>query len=330
MSTGTVEAPTKGKLKHIPLDLIREHHEMLRKVDKKSEKYHAMVNSVKNDGVINPIAVRELRDPENGQTYYGIIEGLHRVNASRDAGLTEIPAHIKSMSEGKVLETQIIGNIHRIETKPGEYSKQLLLILSQNPTMTVADMANRLSKSEAWVRQRLALTNLPDHVLKLLDDGKIVLSNAKTLADLHKHAPNEVNEFLDRAQTLPTSEFTTAVTHRIKAIRDAKRTGDSPKRQNEFVAVPFLQKQAAIKDEFANPKVRDRVLQAMNATTPETAWAAAIAWVVNMDPLSQQVGKERFEAEKKANEEAKEKRKKEREAQNQKNAAENTQAAVNA
>jgi ParB/RepB/Spo0J family partition protein len=321
MSTG-VAIPT-GKLKKIPIGDIRESNIVLREVDRKSEKYVGLVNSIRDRGILNPIVVREVRD-ENGKLFYGLVDGKHRYSGAQDAGLTEVPANVINMTDADVMEAQVIGNIHRVDTKPVEYSKRLKEIFYANPMMTLSDMATRLAKSPEWVRQRLALTNLPEHVGNLVDEGKITLSNAYSLVDIAKLAPDEINGFLDRAQTLPPTEFAPQVGQRVKSIREARRAGKDPNKVDEYEPVPLVQKPATIRDEFKNPQFAEPVLAAMGATTALDGWKAAIAWTVRMDPLSIEEGRRKYEAEKAAQKEAREKRQAEKAQQRQATAAEAT------
>lgn len=101
-------------LKSIPLSLIRENPVALRNVNRKGEGYLGLVDSVRKDGVLNAIVVREIKDPTNGNVVYGLVDGLHRFSAASDAGLTEIPAQVKDMDDAAVLEAQLIANVHKI------------------------------------------------------------------------------------------------------------------------------------------------------------------------------------------------------------------------
>lgn len=323
MSTAT--SPTK--LKKIPLDLIRESKVALREVDRESEQYEGLVSSIRDKGVMNPIVVREQKD-EDGKTVYGLVDGKHRYTAAQDAGLSEIPAQVMTFSDAEVLEAQVIGNVHRVETKPVEYSKQLQRMFGANPMMTMGDMAAKLSKSPAWISQRLSLNHLPKHVGEMVDDQKITLTNAYALVELSKLAPDEVDSFLDRAQTLPPSEFAAQVQQRTKAIKDARRAGRDPNKANEFEPVPLPQSKAKLLEEYKNPSIAQRVLERVGAQTPLDGWKAAMAWTVKMDPESIDEGRRKFEAEKAAQAEAKEKRRAERAAKKQEDAAKASLEAV--
>ncbi len=118
------------KLAHIKVATIRENPNALREVNRGTEKYLELVDSVRKRGVMNPILVRECKDPKTGEDFFGLIDGLHRFSAARDAGSETIPANITSMQDADTMLAQIMANVHRIETQPGEYSKQLVRIRS--------------------------------------------------------------------------------------------------------------------------------------------------------------------------------------------------------
>lgn len=100
------------ELKSIPLVHIRENPNALREVNRSTEGYQGLVDSIQKNGVLNAILVRECVDPNTKTTFYGLIDGLHRFNAAKDAGLTEIPAQVRSMDDADVLEAQVLANVH--------------------------------------------------------------------------------------------------------------------------------------------------------------------------------------------------------------------------
>lgn len=298
-------------LRTIPLSQIRESKVALRPVNRNTESYVQLVDSIKQFGVIDPISVRELVDPETKETYFSIINGLHRYTGSIDAGKTEIPAHVMSMDEGRVLEAQIVANIHRVETKPAEYSKQLVKILALNPMMTLTELATRLARSVQWLQDRLSLNNLPEPVQKLVDEGKIVLTNAYALAKLKDAA--EVGNFVERAMQLEPEVFVGQVNARVKEIRDAKRQGREAKGE-EFQAYPRLQRIGDIKGELDALSQVQMVLKTKGYNDPSHAEVAkaTLEWVLHLDPLSVDKARAEFEAQKKAREEKKVQREKDR------------------
>lgn len=319
----------KTKLKNLPLNLIRPSATALRQVNRKKPEYHELVGSVRDRGVLNAILVREIKDPDNpSQILYGLIEGLHRYSAAQDAGLDEIPAQIMNMSDADVLETQIIGNAQRIETKRFEFANQIARILNQNPTMTRSEIGARLSKTEAWVSQTLKLTDLPPNVGKLVDDNKIVLANAYALVDLHRVAPDEVENFLDRAQTLSPTEFAPKINQRVGEIRKDKRAGKDPRKNEEFVPVPIAQKSSVLKAEYERPDIGPKLIKLTGATTAEEGFRTAMMWVMHMDPISIEEGRKKFEIEKERSRLDKERRAQERAAKREAEAREVTDEAL--
>lgn len=316
-------------LAEISLNDIRENPVALRAVDTQSEAYLGLVDSVRANGVLSPIVVRECTDETTGQTFYGLIDGLHRFSASKDAGKDTIPVNIVSAPDAKVLELQIIGNLQKIETKPVEYSKQLQRILAGDPLLSIVQLAGRLNKSTAWLGERLGLLKLSDKVSALVDEGKVNLSNAYALAKL---PAEEQENFLTSAQTMTPAEFAPTVFARKKELDKARREGKDAGPQ-EFVAVPHLQKVSAISAEISAPKVGPYIVAKLNLQTAEDGFIAGLRWASHMDPDSVDAAKRKDEQRKaetkKKNEEARAERAQKAAKALLEKAAANTAAATN-
>lgn len=297
----------KTKLREIPLKHIRESKIALRDVDRQNEQYIGLVDSIRARGVYNSILVREL-GKEDGQMYYGLVDGLQRFSACGDAGRETIPANIIELTDAQVLEAQIIANVHRVETKPVQYSKQLQKILSENPFMTLSELADRLAKSPSWLNDRLGLTKLSDAIGVLVDEGKVNLSNAYVLAKL---PAEEQNNFVERAMTQQPVEFAPQVNQRVKEIRDAKRQGRDPEGE-KFQAVAFLQKIGTIKTELEQPQALLALLESQKPKNPMAAAILALQWALHLDPLSVAESERRYEEKKRNDAEAKQKRDREK------------------
>ncbi len=307
MSTIAVnEAPS---LDYIDVSRIRANKEALRDVDRKKPEYIELADAVRKQGVMNPIVVRKLQDTETGEEYFGLIDGLQRLTAARDAGHTDIPAQIVFANEFDVLTKQLIGNAARVITTPVEYSKQLQRMLQMNPTMTCADLGSMISQSDTWVKERLKLTGLTPECGKLVDDGVINISNAFCLAKL---PVDEQENFKQQAQTMVNAEFAPLVVQRLTEITKAKREG----RSNEpavFAAVAYLRKLNDVKAESDTSKVGADYIAKNRITSPEEAWALAVKWCLSLDPVSVDAQKKKWEEIQKAANEKREKAKLERE-----------------
>lgn len=295
-------------LKYVPLAEIKENPVALREVNRQGEGYIELVDSVKAEGILNPVVVRPAVDDETGEHYYSLVDGLHRYTAAKDAGLDEIPCHMMDMDDEKVLYNQIIANIQRIETRPVEYSHQLQRILSSDPTLTAATLASRLGKSQAWLNKRLGLLKLDEGVADLVDSGKINLSNAFALAKL---PPEEQKDYSDRAMTLPPQEFTASVLERKRELDKARREGRKAS-DAEFTPVPKFQKMKAIREELENKSVGPQVINAADVSSVEDAFYLGLQWCIHMDPLSIEEAKQKDEERRQKQKEKREKARQDR------------------
>lgn len=300
-----------ARLEKIPLSKIRENTEALRtQVDKEDEKYLGLVDSVRKHGIMNPISVREIVDPATNETMFGLVDGLHRFNAAMDAGLSEIPAAIVTMDEADLVEAQILANVHKIETKPVQYTKALLRILGSNPLLTLTELAGRLSRSTTWLTERLQLVKLDPEIQKLVDEGTLGLTNAYALTKL---PVDKQKEILQQAISQSPAAFVPMATNIQKEVAAAKREGRKAETAT-FKPVERLQRLATIRDQkdFAtNSPDSSAIVKAAEKHGVKTvagAIAFALQWVLHADPDSVAADKDKWEAEKAAKDEAAKKR----------------------
>lgn len=298
-----VETKKESELLVVPISSIRENPVALRGVNRTDEKYLGLVDSIKEKGFIGAIVVRRQIDNDSNEEYFELIDGLHRYAASKDAGLESINVNVVDFDKAQILEAQVMANIHKVETKPVEYSRQLKRILVMNSLMTEAELATKLGKSTQWIKERLGLTKIADEkIQKLIDEGKINLSNAYALAKL----PSEdMADFLDRAMTDNPKEFLPKVNKRAKEIRDSKRQGEDAK-PAEFQPVEFMQKLMDIKSERGNSKISKVLCKGLK--TPAEGFAMALSWVLHVDPNSAAAQEAKDDERKTARDEAKKKR----------------------
>ncbi len=297
------------KVEMVNVANVRINPAALREVIRNSEQFLELVESVRRNGVLNAVSVRELPDPANpGSVVYGLIDGLHRYTAAKEAGVEKIPATITNMDDGEVEEAQIIANIHRIETTPAQYSKALVRMLQRNPLMTESELAQRLSKSPSWLKDRLSLVKLSEGLQELVDTDKIGLANAYQLAKL---PVEEQMEYADRAQTMQPAQFIPLVNARAKELRDAAKQGRSAS-EAEFTPVAHARKITELKDEIETRSNAAVLVGKLGITDPIAAFQLALKWAVHMDPDSIEAQRVEDEARKAARAAAKAKSDEER------------------
>ena len=300
---------TAPNVRVVTLSSIRENPVALRTVNRENEDYIGLRDSIVDVGILNPINVRERTEDVDGDviTFYEICDGLHRYSCALDIGLKDIAINIVDLDDQRTLEAQVMANVHKVETQPVQYTKQLQRIFAANPTLTLADMASKLAKSPSWVSQRLKLLKLEKVVGDLVDDGKITVSNAVQLAKL---PPEEQVNFVEQAVHMDAEEFVPLVSARAKELRDAVRQGRKAD-SAVFVATARLQKMSALKDEYDSPVVGPGLCVKF-ADTPEQGFALCIAWVLSLDPSSVEVRQAKYSEKKASLEDEKKKRAAER------------------
>ena len=291
-----------GELKKVAISQIRENPVALRTVNRESEDYLGLVASIQQKGFMGAITVRPQKDPESGEEFYELVDGLHRFAASKDAGISEINVDIVDLDNDLVLEAQIMANIHKIETRPAEYTQQLKRILARNALMTEAELAEKLGKSTAWIQQRLSLTKIDNaEIIALINEGKIGLANAYALAKL---PADEQGQFTDRAMTQPPDEFVPAVNARVKEIREARRKGTDAS-QAEFQPVAHMRKMKDVKLELDNPAIGPELIKVEGIKKPSDAFQLAIKWILHLDSMSIEAQKAEYDERNRKREEAK-------------------------
>lgn len=296
-------ASDKNALRYVPVSSVRPNPAALRQVNKESEDFLEFLDSIRSKGILQSLLVRESKDKESGTTYYALIDGLHRYTAAVELGLDAVPVHIISADDDEALESQIVTNLHTIETKPAEYAKALQRLLAHKETLTIPELAGKLGKSVTWLSERLKLVKLPEKVKTLVDEGKINVTNAQALANLPE---DEVNDFVDKAMTMAPGQFVPMAKARAKEVRDAANQGRERK-PKEFTPTPFLQGVAAIRDEAESLAIGKSLINQHGASTPLDGWHLALKWAMHMDPGSideQRRKYEEQEAEKKERREA--------------------------
>lgn len=306
-----------SNLQYVAISEIKESPVALRSVDTQGESFLGLVDSIRQQGVMNPITVRE-EEVEGGQKVKILVDGLHRFTAAKEAGLDKIPCHILDLDKAEVLTAQIIANVHKVETKPVEYTKQIFKILSASPVLTITELASQLAKSPQWLRERLGLLKLIERAQTLVDEEKISLSNAYSLSKL---PPEEQANWIDRAMTQTPQEFLPAVNSRVKEIKKARREGRDPAAAEDFVAVARLRKVKDIKEEMEVGKIGAQLCADSKITSPAAGFNLGIKWVLHLDEQSIATAKAKDAERKLLREQASEERKAERLAKKAREAA---------
>ena len=141
------------------------------------EKLEELTNSIKKNGIIQPIAVRPSKT-ENGK--YEIVAGERRWLAAQRAGLHEIPVTILDLSDVESLEVAIVENIQRDDLNPIEEARGYKR-LSEEFKYDHDSISKLMSKSRSHVSNTLRLLTLPPDIIAMLEEGTLTSGQARPL-----------------------------------------------------------------------------------------------------------------------------------------------------
>ena len=142
-----------------------------------------LAESIRAQGVIQPIVVRQVDADKGGTARYEIIAGERRWRASQLAGLTEIPAVVRVVDDHAVIAMALIENIQREDLNPLEEALALQRLIDEFD-LTHAQAADAVGRSRAAVSNLLRLLELPPEIRVLVETRAIEMGHARALLPL--------------------------------------------------------------------------------------------------------------------------------------------------
>lgn len=172
------DAPSKeGELRHLPVDLVRRGKYQPR-VDMHPESLEDLASSIRAQGVVQPIVVK----PAGGGEFE-LIAGERRWRAAQLAGLQEIPAVVRDVSDQAAVAMALIENIQRENLNPMEEANALQRLINEFQ-LTHQQTAEAVGRSRAAVSNLLRLLELNDDVKRLVEQGRLEMGHARALLAL--------------------------------------------------------------------------------------------------------------------------------------------------
>ena len=160
----------------IELELIRPNPYQPRKTFEE-ERLNDLASSIQQHGILQPIVLRQ-----TVQGYY-IVVGERRFRASKLAGLTEMPAIIKELSDEDMMELAIIENLQREDLNAIEEAESYKKMMT-DLNITQQEVARRLGKSRPYIANMLRLLQLPKNVAQMVQHGALSSAHGRTLLTL--------------------------------------------------------------------------------------------------------------------------------------------------
>ena len=239
-----------------------------------------LIESVQENGILEPITVRPLENTEN----YEIISGHRRYHAAQKAGLTEVPAFIRAVSRDEAAVMLVDSNLHREKILPSEkafaYKLKMDALKSQGKrsdltssqiatkTDTAAEIGSASGESRDTVYRYISLTNLIPELLDMMDEGKIAFSVGVELSFLDHDRQRDILRSMQINDCTPS--YSQAV--RMHKAASAESIGpdeiqeilqEEKANQRMTVKIPFERIKEIVPFEFDSKEAEDYVVKAL-------------------------------------------------------------------
>ncbi|WP_225414389.1 ParB/RepB/Spo0J family partition protein [Stigmatella hybrida] len=166
------EAPKAGVLK-LPIEAIQRDTAQPRRYFDET-KLAELTESIKAQGLLQPVLVRK-----DGQGYK-LIAGERRWRAAQAAGLHEVPAIVRDVTEGQAFELALVENLQRSDLNPMEEAEGYQRLVEEFK-LTQEQVSQRVGKERSTVANALRLLGLPDDVKALVAEGALSMGHARAL-----------------------------------------------------------------------------------------------------------------------------------------------------
>ena len=181
----------------------------------KKEELQELANSIKSQGILQPIVVRSV---ENNQ--YEIIAGERRWRGAQIAGIHEIPALIKNISDEAVKEIALIENIQRENLNSVEEARAYKAILN-NKNTDYEKLSQSVGKSKSHISNTIRLLELDEEILQYIVSGKLTMGHARALIGV-PNALELAKEIINKKLSVRQTEKNTSGFKKTKNKKNLK------------------------------------------------------------------------------------------------------------
>ena len=240
-----------------------------------------LTESIKEHGILTPIIVRPLENDE-----YEIISGHRRLFASKQAGLTEVPAFVYEMDRDKATIALVDSNLHREHLLPSEkafaYKMKVEAMSRQGERTDLTSsqvgkklnayetIAEKSGESRNQIHRYIRLTNLIPELLEYVDEGRISFTPAVELSYL-----NDIEQ-RDLLQAIELNDCTPSLSQavRMKKLSQAGELDDGKineimseekANQKERIKIPLDRVRKYFPKSFSNSQIEDAIVKMCEA-----------------------------------------------------------------
>ena len=212
ISTEEVKPQGSSTINEVPLEQIEANpNQPRRAID--PESLGELAESIRQLGIVQPITLRQ-----TGSEKYQIVAGERRWRASRQAGLTTIPAYIRTIDDESVMEMALVENIQREDLNAIEIALAYAHLLEQEG-MTQEKVAERVGKSRVAVANYLRLLKLHAQVQMALQKRTIDMGHARALLSLD--SPTQQLQVFD--EIMRTGASVRQVEELVKKLKNGEK-----------------------------------------------------------------------------------------------------------
>jgi ParB family chromosome partitioning protein len=223
ISTDTVKTEGSSSINEIAINLIKANPNQPRR-EFAPEALQELADSIKEIGIIQPITLRKMDDGT-----YQIIAGERRFRASQLAGLTTIPAYIRTADDENVMEMALIENIQREDLNAMEIALAYQNLLEEYH-LTQERLSERVGKKRTTIANYLRLLKLPAQIQMALKNRELDMGHARALLALDN--PVEQINLFQEIQTLGYS--VRKVEEIIKKSKQKKEPNKNSSQSNDY------------------------------------------------------------------------------------------------
>ena len=238
--TAVAAGPPGERVANLPLDLLQRGKYQPRS-DMRPESLAALAESIKSQGLVQPILVRPLagRNPGESQRYE-IIAGERRWRAAQMAGIGEIPAVIRDVPDEAALAMALIENIQREDLNPIETALAFDR-LTRELRLNHEEIGRRTGKDRSTIANLIRLLQLPPDIQQLIAERRLSASNARCLLGLP--TPELQREVAEKAVAQGWSvRQVERLTQRLTEDRKAKTVDEAQADPNVKAAIHELER----------------------------------------------------------------------------------------
>jgi ParB family transcriptional regulator, chromosome partitioning protein len=181
----------------------------------------SLTASISEVGVLQPILVRPA-----GTDLYELVAGERRWRAAKRAGLTTVPALVRSIESEQSLEQALVENLHREDLNPLEEAAAYQQLMDDF-ALTQDEVATRVGKSRSAVANTIRLLQLPPAVQKYVADGDLTAGHARALLGSPDRAFQEELALLAVAEELTVREVEDLVRRQVQGDESRPSSSDS-------------------------------------------------------------------------------------------------------